>query len=472
MQYSRYEKLIENIKSSNGGISIRKLSTMQHDTIYVLYIKQITDRNMVSEYIIKPLLEHLSDSKITINYIAESIIYSDDITIECDENNIIDNVLNGKSVILLNSESNYIVSNTTKVEKRGIQVPEMQYTIRGPRDAFIENIDSNLSLVRYRLKNPDFKVEMLKVGKNTKTNVAMVYIGGTADSSHVSIIRNGIQNIKIDNVFESSYIQNIFEQNSKSLFPKCNITERPDTLCSSILEGKIALFVEGSNTALIFPSTFWSYIDSPDDHYTSTYMSIMQKSIRVISIIITMTLSSLYIALVAFNPDILPATYIIAIAVGRAPVPYNALIEVLIMETISEILREASIRLPKQIGSAIGIVGTIVIGQAAISAGLTSPLMVIFLALSNLTSYVAPDYTIMNPIRFVRFLLIIISSFFGVYGFIMGFTFIVINILKSESLGVPYLAPFIPPTFKDIKEYLYASIFSKSKSDYLNPQNK
>jgi len=286
---------------------------------------------------------------------------------------------------------------------------------------------------------------------------------------YVNEIRDNITSIKVDGILESGYIQKLLIDNSLSLFPRIGIAERSDSACAGILEGKVCIIVEGSNLALIAPKTFIEFSDSGDDHYENIYVGILGKLIRFLSIFITLTLSSLYVALVSYHTDILPVKYALTLATARSRVPFPSFFEALLTEVLSEILREASIRLPKQIGPAIGIVGTIVIGQAAVAAGLISPLMVIVIALTTMCSFVAPDFTIMNSVRVLKFLMLVLTGMLGLFGFSIGLILIITGLCSVESFGVSYTKPLIPFHFNDLKNYIFSDVvLSYQRPEYLH----
>lgn len=468
----KYSKKIHELEVDNMGISIRKVHTSNAE-IHILYISQISDTEKLSIQIIKPLLQYKSDEILTIDTIANSIIYVNDISLDKDENKIINYILEGNSIVLLPHDDKYLICNTKKIESREIPEPDIETTVRAPKDCFTENIDNNLSLIRYRIKDSNLRIDNLSVGKRTKTKVSIVYIKDVANPQFVLQIKNKLHSINIDGVLESGYIEKFLETSTFNLFPQTGVIERSDKACIDLLDGKICILVEGSNLALCAPKTFMEFLDSSDDHYGNIYWGIFCKFIRMISLLISLTLSSLYVAVVAFHPDILPADFIIALAASRQTVPFNSLMEATLMELVSEILREASLRLPKQFGSAIGIVGTIVIGQAAVTAGLVSPLMIIIVSLSTMCSFVAADYMIMNPIRLLKFMMIFITAVFGLFGFVIGLTFITINLISNSSFGVPYFAPLAPFDFKDFKNYTLSDpVLSKKRAGFLRTKDK
>jgi len=458
---------IEEIKKNISGVLLRKLQVGK-DEVWIVFIAQITDRDSLSNNIIKPLLNYERREELTLDLISNSVIYIDDVFEDINENNIVNYVLEGRSIIALPNSDKFIVANTVSIEKRAIEAPQVETNIRSPRDAFTENLDSNLSLIRHRIKDQSLKIDYITVGSRTKTDVVVIYLSDVANEKYVEVIKKRIKDIKIDGILESAYIQKFISNKDTTFLPQMGIYEKSDSTCANILEGKICIMVDGSNVALITPKNFVEFLDASDDHYENMYISFFVKMLRFEAIIITLTLSAIYVGIVAYHADIIPAQYIIVLAASRTTVPVNALTETLLMEMVVELLRESSARLPKQIGPAIGIVGTIVIGQAAVIAGLVSPLMVIIVALGLMASFAIPDYTIMNSIRLMKFGMILITGFLGIFGFVMGFTFIVIKLASISILGVPYLAPIAPFQYQSLKNYFLSNIvLTKKRPEYL-----
>lgn len=467
----QYTKKMKEFKTTNLGVSTRRLIIGKNE-VFILYMSQITDRDRLSENILKPIVQYKDTNNLTIEKIAYSLIYFDDIILEDNIDKMTDYILKGYSVIFIKTSDQYIVANTIKIKERSVEIPQLEQTLRGPRDSFTENIDTNLSLIRYRIKDPELRVDNYTVGKRTKTNVCVIYIKDVANPKYVNEIKKRIEKINVDGIVESGYIQKFIRNDTFNMFPQAGITERSDKACEDILEGKICVVVEGSPIVLSMPKVFAEFFDSSDDHYDNIYLGILTKIIRELSFLIALTFSSLYVAVVSFHPDILPPQYILALAIARSSVPFNALTEAMLMELTSELLKEASIRLPKQVGPAIGIVGTIVIGQAAVQAKLVSPLMVIVVSIVTMASLVAPDYSIMNPIRVYKFLLLALTGLFGLYGFIMGITIIVINLISTNSFGVAYTSPFAPFNLRDIKNYMLSDItLAKERANFLNTKD-
>lgn len=454
---NNYIEEVEKIKNNITGMLSRKLKVKDKE-VYILCIPQVTNRDSLSENIIKPLVQYSGEHSLTAELVISSIIYIDDAFLEEDTNKITDYVLKGNSVIVVCDSSQYIVANTLKVENRGIQSPEVEAAVRSPRDAFNENLDSNLSLIRHRIKDSSLKADHCTVGIRTKTSVVLIYLQDVANSKCVVEIKKRLEEIKVDGILESGYIQKFLLNKNSTFLSQIGISERSDSACANILEGRICILVDGSNLALIVPKGLVAFLDAGDDHYDNSYVGIFLKFLRGTALTINLTLSSLYVVVVAFHPEFLPSQYILVLAASRVQVPITAVTEAVIMELMMELLREANLRLPKQIGSSISIVGTIVIGQAAVFAGIVSPLMVIIVALSSMASYAVVDYTFMSTVRLLKFFMIFLSGVFGLFGFCMALTIIVIKMSSITSFGIPYTEPIAPFNYKDMKNYFGSNV--------------
>ncbi|GFP74426.1 spore germination protein [Clostridium fungisolvens] len=464
--------IIEELKNNITGMLSRKLNIKEKE-IYILYIPEITNRDSLSENIIKPLLQYSDIKSPTAELIMSSIIYIDDVLLEEDINKMTDYILKGNSVILVSGSKQYIVANTVNYEKRSIAPPEVQMAIRSPREAFNENINSNLSLIRHRIKDSSLKTDFCTVGIRTKTSVAVVYLQDVANPKYVTQIKKRLEEIKVDGILESGYIQKFLSNKTTKVFSQIGTIERSDSACAAILEGRVCILVDGSNLALIVPKGAIGFFDAGDDHYANTYIGIFLKFLRITCLCITLTLSSFYVILVAFNPEFLPEKYILVLTSSRVQVPINAFLEAILTELLLELLREANLRTPKQISTSISIVGAIIIGQALVAAGVVSPLIIIISALSSITSYAVVDYTFSSPIRLLKFLMLFLTATFGLFGFVMGLNIAVIKMASTTSFGFPFTAGIAPFNFHDIKNYIWSNVaLNKERPKLLEPIDK
>lgn len=468
-----FEKIADSLKSNNLDFTERSIP-FHHGMIKLFYIKQLTDRAALAENVVKPLVLHCSSDKKLINaqMTIDGIIFADDCKIESDINKIKEFVLSGMVVILFSTDKEYIVVNFKKVEHRSVPTPQLNYTIRGPQDCFTENLDVNLSLIRYRLKDKNTQIKNYEVGVRAKARVAVIYIEDIANNTVVTEIQKRIQNIDVDGIGESGELQAFLLNNKLQLFPNIGLVERSDMAIHSLLDGKVLVLVDGSGIALIAPKTFPEFFYSCDDRYDNKFFGVFARMLRYAAVIIAFTASSVYVAITSFHTDVLPSAYAISLAEMRVNVPFTAVIGALIIEFIMELLREALLRVPKQIGPAIGIVGAIVIGQAAISAGIFSPLLLIIASVSLLASFAIPDYSLVNPFRILKFILLLFTGSLGFFGFSMFLTFVLAELVSLNSFGVPYLAPWAPFNLYDfLRTFMTSLTIDPKRPNYLRTKD-
>lgn len=474
-----FEETVAYLKTKNLDYTQRSIpyhsGMLRNGRIELFYIAQLTDRASLTENVVKPLILHCSSAPKSINaqMTVDGIIYADDCRIESDAGKIEEFILSGMVVILFSNDKQYIVVNLKKVEHRSVPTPQLSYTIRGPQDCFTENLDANLSLIRYRIKDKNMQIKHFEVGRRTKAQVAVIYIEDIANDTVVQEVQKRIERIDVDGIGESGELQGFLLNNKLQLFPQIGLIERSDMAFHSLLEGKVLVLVDGSGIALLAPKTFSEFFYSCDDRFDNKFFGLFTRILRYTAIIIALTGSSLFVALTSFHTDVLPVKYAISLSEMRSNVPFTALIGALSLEFIMELLREALLRIPKQIGSAIGIVGAIVIGQAAISAGIFSPLLLIIVATSLLASFAIPDYTLVNPFRILKLMLLLFTGVMGFFGFTIFLTFILAELVSLNSFGVPYMAPWAPFNFRDfLRTLIDGSTMDSRRPNYLRTKDK
>jgi spore germination protein KA len=474
-----FEETVAYLKTKNLDYTQRSIpyhsGMLRNGRIELFYIAQLTDRASLTENVVKPLILHCSSAPKSINaqMTVDGIIYADDCRIESDAGKIEEFILSGMVVILFSNDKQYIVVNLKKVEHRSVPTPQLSYTIRGPQDCFTENLDANLSLIRYRIKDKNMQIKHFEVGRRTKAQVAVIYIEDIANDTVVQEVQKRIERIDVDGIGESGELQGFLLNNKLQLFPQIGLIERSDMAFHSLLEGKVLVLVDGSGIALLAPKTFSEFFYSCDDRFDNKFFGLFTRILRYTAIIIALTGSSLFVALTSFHTDVLPVKYAISLSEMRSNVPFTALIGALSLEFIMELLREALLRVPKQIGSAIGIVGAIVIGQAAISAGIFSPLLLIIVATSLLASFAIPDYTLVNPFRILKLMLLLFTGVMGFFGFTIFLTFILAELVSLNSFGVPYMAPWAPFNFRDfLRTLIDGSTMDSRRPNYLRTKDK
>ncbi|WP_232463342.1 spore germination protein [Tumebacillus avium] len=363
-------------------------------------------------------------------------------------------VLSGDTALLLEGCQEALVISAKGWAKRGVDEPKSESVVRGPRDAFGETIRTNTALLRRRIKDPDLRIKNFTVGTRSNTDVAIVYIAGVAQQGIVDEVERRISEIELDGIFEGGYIEQFIEDNHWSPFPQIQNTERPDKASANLLEGKVIILIDGSPYSLIAPSVLTQFYHSPEDYYERFLISTLLRFIRALSMTMALLLPSLYISFSSFHPEMIPSKLVIAMAAGRATVPFPSVVEAFAMEVSIEILREASVRLPGPIGPTIGIVGALIVGEAAVQAGIVSPIMVIVVALTTIGSFAAPSYNAAIALRMLRFPIMLLAAMFGLYGVMLFLIIIVVHLCSLKSFGVPYLSPFSQGSFRALGDSL------------------
>ncbi|QJC51079.1 spore germination protein [Paenibacillus albicereus] len=353
-------------------------------------------------------------------------------------------LLSGSAMLVLDgSELAYAVPNA-KWKEREISESPNQTSIRGPRESFTETLRVNTGLLRRKIKDPRLWMESIHLGRMTKTEVCLVYIQGLAKPSVVAEARSRLQAIDIDGVLDSGYVEELIEDDRRSFFPTMKNTELPDSVAGELLEGKIAILVGGSPNALIAPAPFLSFMQTAEDYYQYALYSSLLRLLRLLGLFIALLLPSIYIAITTFHRDMLPFTLLFSLMAQREGVPFPAFVEALAMEVTFEILREAGLRMPRPIGQAVSVVGTLVIGQAAVEAGIVSAAMVIVVSVTAIATFTLPSYSISIPIRMLRFLFMAVAASFGLYGIILAQLLLLLHLASLKTFGESYMSPIAP----------------------------
>jgi len=363
-------------------------------------------------------------------------------------------VLSGDTGLIVEGNEKALLLGVRGAQTRSVSEPESESVIRGPREGFIENIRTNTSMLRRKLKTPRLKMKSIVVGTESNTNLAIAYLEGIASPEVVDEVVSRIEKIKIDAILESGYVEELIQDNSHSPFPQIQYTERPDSVAAALLEGRVAIFVDGTPMVLIVPTTLWSLMQASEDYYERYQISTLIRWLRYLFLIIALLTPSLYVAVTTFHQEMLPTTLLLSIAAAREAIPFPAVVEALIMEISFEALREAGIRLPRTVGQAVSILGALVVGQAAVQAGIVSAPMVIVVSITGIASFTVPHFNASIAFRMLRFPLMILASIFGVYGILVGIILIMGHMANLRSFGIPYLSPTAPVSAGDLKDVL------------------
>ncbi|WP_199426235.1 spore germination protein [Thermaerobacillus caldiproteolyticus] len=365
---------------------------------------------------------------------------------------VFSSLLSGQTIIFIDGIPTALSASTKGGEYRSIEEPSTQLAIRGPREGFTESLRTNTAMIRRRIKNPNLWLETMKIGEVTQTDVGIMYIKGIANDEIVEEVKKRLRSIHIDSVFESGYIEQLIEDQTFTLFPTTYHTERPDVVAANLVEGRVAVIVDGTPFVLLAPAVFIQFFQAVEDYYARFDIATALRFLRVLIFFISLVAPAVYISATTFHQEMIPTPLVIAIAAQREAVPFPAFVEALIMEVTFEILREAGVRLPRAVGQAVSIVGALVIGQSAVEAGIVSSAMVIIVSITAIASFATPSFAIAISARLIRFLLMFLAAMFGFYGVIIGLLLMTIHLCSLRSFGVPYmspLAPFIPANAGD-----------------------
>lgn len=452
--------LVEELLGLSDDFVVRHFRIAGRIPAVLFYFSNMVEQKGVNEDILRPLmspspqmLKRFRREGID-SVILKDILYHTEGEEERRLDRVVEALLRGETAVFVQGMKTAILIGTRSIEKRAVEEPATEQVVRGPRDGFIEQIGTNLSLIRYRLQTPNLRVRTLQIGRMSKTKVALMYLEGIANPDLIKEVEDRVKSIDIHTLQDSGFIEQLIEDNHFSPFPQVQVTERSEKLISSIVEGRVAIMMDGSPFALIVPAVFSQFYQTSEDYSERFLMGSMVRLIRLLAIILSLFLPSLYVSVVSFNPELIPTHFAGAVASGRAGIPFPAAVEVFIMEATMEVLREATIRLPQQIGGALSIVGVLVIGQAAVSAGFASPITVVIIAMTTIGSFAAPAYNAAIAFRMLRFPILLFAGLFGLYGVMIGFIFIINHLLSLKSFGVPYLSPLVPIDLKGWRDFI------------------
>ncbi len=455
------EKILKQLEKEfekNTDFITKKIATKHFGDIYVIYLESVTGSDKVNDYILKQLtsINNLKDVK---KYNMGSIIPGPN-TVKITEPDQIEYYLtNGFTIVLTAKE---ILAFETKADiNRSVSVPEVQKSIYGPSDAFTENIQINLGLLKRRIKSSHLKSEDLNMGRKTNTKVQILYFDDITDMSVVTNIKDKLDKLDIDGIIDAGNVANILSEDESTPFPTISQSERPDVIATALLEGKVCIMVDTSPFVLILPSFFADFINPVVDNYNRNVNVNFLKILRFASFFFTMILPGFYIALVNYNMETIPTSLLVNFAAQNDGVPFPTIIEAIVMVIVCEILRESDLRFPSSYGSAISILGALVLGEAAVSAGIVSPIMIIVIAFTFITSLIFTELEVINAIRYFRFIFLVLAAMYGLYGIALALIYFLIHITSVKSAGKPYYYPIVPFDFTYIKKTLF-------KVKYLN----
>jgi len=419
--------------------------------VYLAYTDNMVDRTLLEYSIIKNLLFKMENMPIEgkyehiIKYGLQTADFKEVLTMD----DVSQSVISGDVVLLIDGYQKGIAISLKNFPGRGVPEVDAEVTIKGPKDSFAESIAINTVLIRRRIKDTHLKMEPLQIGIRSRTSVTLAYISGIADDELIEEVKRRFDSFVIDGVFDIGMLEQLTEKAWYSPFPQYQSTERPDKAASALMEGRIAVIVDNSPMVLLLPVTINSFFQASDDYYRSWQIASFMRILRYIGGFFAVTLPALYIAVCNYQLEMIPTPLVLSFAAARQGVPFSILMEVIILLLAFELLTEAGIRLPSPMGNTIGIVGGLIIGDAAISANLVSPLVVIVVAFTAIASFTIPNETFTTALRISRYLMIALAAILGLFGIVIGIMLLFIHLAGLKSFGIPYLSPIAAKSNED-----------------------
>ncbi|WP_071392850.1 spore germination protein [Bacillus tuaregi] len=440
------EANVETLKEIFKGdetLKLRKLRNrvLSETRFCALYFDGMVNTELVNENIIQPIMNHPfaggHSSLPLLEELHNNVIVSNEVVKENKISSIINSLIRGHTVVLVNGYDHCLVVNSKVSLSRAITEPESSRLVRGPREGFTEAIMTNLSLIRKIINNQDLKMKFKEIGERTHTKVCVCYIEGLALEEILQELDKRLDDITLDGILDSGYIQEMISDAPFSLFETVGYSERPDVVAAKLLEGRVAIIVDGSPFVLTVPYVLIEGLQANEDYYSKYIYSTFYRLLRLVGVFLAMGLPAIYLSLACFHQELLPTRLLISVSASRQGVPFPTVITLSGMLLVFDVIREAGIRMPSPIGQAVNIVGTLVLGQAAVEAKLVSAPVVIVTALSGMLTMLSP--VTIGMVVLVRYLLIIAASFLGIYGYIFGMILVVLHMLNLRSFGIPYV---------------------------------
>lgn len=442
-------EIINKIKTETNNLDnvIFRTKKILFKNITIIYIDALISSDKISDFVIRSLNNILIPTYKNILNKINNFKYKELTTYK-----ELIYYLNSGFTILMISKNKYIALETRRDLSRGISTPVTENTARGPLDAFTENIEANIGLIKRRIKSNDLWAKKYTLGKYTNTSVCLLYINSIAKKELIDKIDNLIKKINIDGIIASGTIRNLIEKENKNVFPNIISAEKPYTAIKYLLQGNAIIMIDNDPFVLILPTTLNDHFISEEDDYNKSINVSITRILRYLTFIITLLTPGIYIAVTTFNQEILPTQLLVSVASQRENVPFSTFVEAILMITSFEILRESDLKLPSFASSAISIVGALILGEAAVSAGIVSPIMIIVIAITAISSLIFVEPEFITGLRIYRILFMIGGAFFGIHGILLIAIFLIVNLSSYNFLDLPYLSPFVPTNTADLKD--------------------
>ena len=420
---------------------------------FILFIDGLADKTIINENLLESLLfPRRPFGRDVMKWILERVLSVGEIEEAKTFEAVVRSVLSGDTALFVDGSSVAVVINTRGWKQRSIEEPVTEPLVTGPREGFVETLRVNTALIRRRIVSPNLRFESMRIGAVTRTNVTIAYVKEIVNQKALDEVRGRLSRVKVDELHGSTHLQELIEDAPSSMFDTVFRTERPDKVAANLLEGRVAILVDGTPIALTVPRLFLEGMSSSEDYYTRYWYSTAVRWLRYLGLIVSLFLPALYVAVLTYHPEMLPTRLLVSMAAAREGVPFPTFVEVLLMGTFFEGLREAGVRLPKPIGVAVSIVGALVLGQAAISAGLAGAGSVIVTAITAIAVFTIPAQDLANATMPVRFAFLVMGAVLGLFGLLLALIVLLLHTASLESFGIPYLSPVTPFKAPDMKD--------------------
>lgn len=454
----RNEQFIMDAFGNSGDIVVRQFRLPSGLTILVSHIEGMVDHKRLSDNITArltiPFTEEVRDAQEVHEALKDHLLVACRVWETDNMAEVLHVLIEGNCAIFVQGCRKALYSNVADFKERAVEEPSTEATIRGSKEGFNENIRTSTSLLRRRIRDPRLWIEEHKIGHISHTRVALAYIKTIAREEVVEEVRRRLGDLQVDSIQESGTLEELIEDAPYSPFPTYMRTERVDRTSGALLEGRIAILVDGTPFALLAPVNLFFFLASPEDYFERWFAGSVLRLFRIAVFFISLVLPSLYVAVTTFHQELLPTTLLLRLAAQREGVPFPAVVEALMMEIVFEVLREAGLRLPRLVGAAVSIVGVLILGETAVGAGLVSSAMIIVVALTAITSFATPAFSIAIPLRLLRFPIMILAGTLGIFGVFWALLALLIHLISLRSLGVPYLEPLAPTVLSELKDTL------------------
>lgn len=463
--------------SQNQDVIVREFNVARKVNACLLFVEGMVDRNIINQFVLPQLMNVENfmgvDGNSILDHIIKNVISINRITKESDPNKIVGQVLNGVTALFIDGSDECLLIESKGFEKRSIDKPQTETVIRGSQEGFTENAMSNLTLLRRIIKSENLITEMVQVSKTNHANCAILYMNGIASPELIKEVQKRVKSIDTDFIEGDGMLEQFIEDSPFMLFPQVISTERPDRAASFLMEGKVLMITEGTPFAIAVPATFFHMLHTSEDSSLRWQYGTFLRFIRLIGALTSLYLPGLYIALTLYHHEMIPTQLLFSILETREPVPFPTVVEMLMLELSFELIREGGIRVPGVIGNTLGIIGALILGQAAVAAGLVSPILIIIVAVTGIGSFVIPYYSLSLGVRIARFAITFSGAIAGFYGVSLASVALCLTACSMKSFGVPFFTPIAPKT-KTANDVItrQPAWRQELRPDYLNSSNQ